>query len=79
MNWKNLIEEIQASTGMSQADIGKHVGTRQSTISSFVIGAASEPGYALGAKLIKLHKKATKTSSKICAVGVDLQRQKEAA
>lgn len=44
---------------MTQADIGKHCGTTQSTISSLVNREGGEPSFSLGAKLIDLHKLTT--------------------
>ena len=45
---------------MTQAEIGKHCGTTQSTISSLVNREGGEPSFSLGSNLISLHKRTTK-------------------
>lgn len=56
MNWKMLIAEIQERGDLTQAEIGEKCGTTQSTISSLVNRDGGEPSFALGQKILALHK-----------------------
>ena len=54
MNWKTLIAELIAS-GMTQAEIAARCGCKQTTVSELFRGITTDPRYALGEKLKKLH------------------------
>lgn len=59
MNWSDLIKEIQ-STGLTQADIARLVGTKQPVISDLKRGIAAEPRYTLANNLLTLHRRVCK-------------------
>jgi transcriptional regulator with XRE-family HTH domain len=54
MDWKNLIAELIAH-GMTQVEVASRCGCKQTTISELSRGITSEPRYALGEKLKRLH------------------------
>lgn len=68
MNWKLLIAEIQEHGDLTQAEIGEKCGTTQSTISSLVNRDGGEPSFALGQKIIALHKVTLRKAKKQKAV-----------
>jgi predicted transcriptional regulator len=72
MNWTKLLSDILAS-GMSQADIARHIGVTQSAV-SHVLNQKSQKGFRFepGQKLIALHKKVSRAGQRKC-------RQLEAA
>jgi transcriptional regulator with XRE-family HTH domain len=55
MNWPSLIKDIIGS-GMTQAQIAERVGTGQSHISELYRGGRKQPGWALGDRLLALHR-----------------------
>lgn len=64
MNWKFLIAEIQECGDLTQAEVGEKCGTAQSTISSLVNREGGEPSFALGKKILELHKATLRKSKK---------------
>lgn len=68
MNWKLLIAEIQEYGDLTQAEVGEKCGTAQSTISSLVNRDGGEPSFALGQKILALHKAILRKSPKRKAV-----------
>lgn len=55
--WKKIIAEIQEYGSLTQTELADLCGTKQSTISSLVTQDKSQPRFALGEKLMALHKK----------------------
>ncbi len=55
MNWPNLIKDL-LDTGMTQAKIADVCGTGQSHVSALLRGDRRQPGWALGDRLIALHR-----------------------
>jgi len=67
MNWKTIISDIQTVGKLTQAQIGKACGTKQSTISSILNTEGSQPAYPLGVKLMDLHRKTMRKSARTTA------------
>lgn len=55
-SWKDYLAAIM-DTGMTQPDIAKAIGRRQSTISDICCGTTTDPHCSLGFALIALGKK----------------------
>ena len=55
MNWPNIIQEL-IDSGLTQAQIAELCNTGQSHISSILRGSRKQPGWALGDRLIALHR-----------------------
>lgn len=55
MNWAQLISEL-ASAGKTQGQIAEWCGIAQSTVSDLARGETKSPAYAIGVKLVELHK-----------------------
>lgn len=53
MNWKSLIEELQAA-GFTQTEIAEYVGKSQAWVSSLSLGKVSDVRYSDGAKLLAM-------------------------
>jgi DNA transposition AAA+ family ATPase len=59
MDWKNTIADLQHS-GLTQAQIAKEIGVGQSTVAELLSGAQKDVKWAIGNRLMALHKKALK-------------------
>jgi transcriptional regulator with XRE-family HTH domain len=66
MDWKKLIAELIAS-GMTQVEIASRCGCKQTTVSELMRGVTTEPRYALGEKLRKLHAIKKRTAARSTA------------
>lgn len=55
MNWKNIIQDLIES-GLTQTKIAEMAETGQSHISALLRGDRKQPGWALGDRLISLHR-----------------------
>ncbi|WP_439606841.1 hypothetical protein [Hydrogenophaga sp.] len=55
MNWQTLISDL-ANWGLTQVEIAKRCGCRQSRISELANGKSTSVGFELGAALSTLHK-----------------------
>lgn len=55
MNWQILVNELMAA-GITQVQMAQECGCSQSSISDLRSGSIEEPRYAIGQKLIQLHK-----------------------
>ncbi len=55
MNWPSIIQDIIAS-GLTQAQIADRCETGQSHISGLLRGERKQPGWALGDRLLALHR-----------------------
>ncbi len=53
MDWKNIIEEIQAA-GFSQTEIADYVGKSQAWVSAIAQGKVADVRYSDGAKLLSM-------------------------
>ena len=53
MNWKSLIEELQAA-GFSQTEIADYVGKSQAWVSLIAQGKMADVRYSDGAKLLSM-------------------------
>ncbi len=53
MNWKSLIEELQAA-GFTQTEIADYVGKSQAWVSSLSLGKVADVRYSDGAKLLSM-------------------------
>lgn len=53
MDWKNIIEEIQAA-GFSQTEIADYVGKSQAWVSAIAHGKVADVRYSDGAKLLSM-------------------------
>ena len=58
MDWKNVIEKIQARHGLTQPQIAEIVGCAQGSISHLVSGRTPDPRYSIGRKLLDLSRAA---------------------
>lgn len=64
MDWKNIISDIQAALGLTQAQIAHKVGLSQVSISELASGKTGEPRFGAGSALLGLHRKALRTSKR---------------
>ena len=53
MDWKNIIEEIQAA-GFSQTEIADYVGKSQAWVSAIAQGKVADVRYSDGSKLLSM-------------------------
>lgn len=53
MNWKSVIEELQAA-GFTQTEIAEYVGRSQAWVSSLSLGKGPDVRYSDGAKLLSM-------------------------
>jgi len=56
MDFKKLISDLTVA-GFKQAKIAQDVGCSQANVSDISVGKVRQPNYALGVRLIALHKK----------------------
>ncbi|MVT30182.1 helix-turn-helix domain-containing protein [Acidovorax citrulli] len=56
MQWNTVIAEIQARRGWTQPQVARAAGCAQATISDLATGKTTEPRFALGQALLKLHR-----------------------
>lgn len=54
MDWKSLITELMGA-GLSQREIGEHIGLSQSAVSDLVRGRHAHISWERGQQLIALH------------------------
>ncbi len=54
MNWQQIIKDLQEA-GVTQQEMARRCGTKQSTISSIATGKSRDTRYALGAALLRMH------------------------
>jgi transcriptional regulator with XRE-family HTH domain len=55
MNWPSIIQNL-IDSGLTQAQIAELVDTGQSHISGLLRGERKQPGWALGDRLLALHR-----------------------
>ena len=63
MNWQKLISDIQAA-GHSQGWIASELGIKQPSVSDIANGNTKNPTWAVGDKLVKLHRRVMRSSAK---------------
>ena len=56
MNWPSIIQDL-IDSGLTQAQIAELALTGQSHISGLLRGERKQPGWALGDRLLALHRK----------------------
>lgn len=55
MNWPTIIQDL-LTAGMTQAEIAESCDTGQSHVSGLLRGERKQPGWALGDRLLALHR-----------------------
>lgn len=55
VNFSELTSEVLSSYGYSEAQLAKQLGTTQVTVHRIKTGATKNPGYLIGAELVRLH------------------------
>jgi transcriptional regulator with XRE-family HTH domain len=55
MDWQKIILELR-ETGLKQVDITEQTGISKATLSELRHGKTQEPSWAIGDKLLQLHK-----------------------
>ena len=63
MNWQKLIYDIQAA-GHSQGWIASELGIKQPSVSDIANGNTKNPTWAVGDKLVKLHRRVMRANAK---------------
>jgi len=66
MNWKKIIHDLVCS-GLTQAQIADLAATGQSHVSGLLRGERKQPGWALGERLLALHRARCGKSAKQAA------------
>lgn len=54
MDWKNIIAQAQARSGLTQPQLAQLLGCSQAHISDLARGRQREPRYSLGMRLLEL-------------------------
>lgn len=63
MKWNTVIADIQAYRGWTQPQVARAAGCAQATISDLATGKTTEPRFALGQQLLKLHRAALRKAA----------------
>lgn len=66
MDWKQIISDMREN-GLTQAQIAERAKVAQSFVSELSTGAAKDPRFSIGQRLISLHRSVTRKGAKRCA------------
>jgi predicted XRE-type DNA-binding protein len=64
MNWTQIISEICEASGLNQSQIAQRTGIAKSSLSELLSGSTKEPRFSTGEKLLNMHRRLTRKSSK---------------
>lgn len=64
MDWKTIIDKVQARRGLTQPQIAALAGCTQSAVSQLYSGAITDPRYSIGSRLVALAADKQPTKSK---------------